>query len=589
MSLDKFVKKEASPVKVEASNQVGTQPSIANTVEYPLEEKQSNGIPKGCIRTPRGNVFPALHTGRFKKATNENNIQERRFDNAVRMFPLIDDWVKAISSSKGTQSIYATNFIDFCIEEDIRPDEFGSLIHGDEEQDKAIDLASHYIQKLLRNKKINRATEAIKSLKSFYRFASKGRKTLNLDTQRGGVIRIKSEDKEMVERPRTAWGTAEDMRIAMFNICGHTRDHCDRMAITFLHRTGCRTNVLTHLKIKHIQNRYKEQNPITGEQQEILCLTVIGYNPTTKEGLCEKTFHYGLPRLEDDPEGRHGYYTFLAGDSLELLDQFLKEYHQNPQPEDYVFYNIGKNKSDKPLATDKLNLRFKTIAKSLGYNPKKIWLHQLKEIATTIIESSLSREGSFRAEFLTGHKLDKVKEHYHKRNKKADGQAYLTVQWLPEDKDARIKELEHILAVKDEEVKKVETKPEPQLEPEKPSESEPSKSEPITPIQVMQNTPVVKEPETTIAPNEPAKEQISNKTVSFHRKLRACLKADAYVLIDENCDKCRSETSKVYVDCYKRRARITAGMVSIEDLNLYGFAREPNSNKIILEKEEAIS
>lgn len=379
----------------------------------------------------------------------------------------------------------------------------------------------------------------MQALKSFYRYYSKGRRLLALDTQ--GAVKISTELQRSTERSRYAWGSTQQIREKMFNITMHARDLFDQTAITFLYRTGCRKNVLEHLKIKHVQDRIKLEDPVTGEKEELLCLTIFGYNPDTKEGLCAKTFHYNFPTLLDDPEGRHGYYTYLAKDSLKLFDKFMEKYHPNPDPEDYVFYlmRYGKTISKKePLNRDGINRRYKKIIERTGLPPNLIWIHQLKELATTVIEASLSKEESYRAEFLTGHILHGVKEHYHKRNKVADGQAYLRVQFLPSDaKDQRIKELENKIEKAEQQPKAEEPKEDAETlyarytKDVNQVEKEPKKPEPTTPKQ-----PAKVEP------------KWDDEGAVW------CPKDDKWVHLGI-CEVCKTAHHKIWADCQLRRIK----------------------------------
>ena len=378
------------------------------------------------VTTPKGNKFPlgkrgiAVKGQRFFVSTGLSRIQR-----IMNQFPEVDKWLRTRYTSTGTWEHYGCSLIDFCIAKDITPKEFAELRHNDKEQDQAIELASEYLQELIFKKKYNRAIGATKAFKSFYEFHSKGRKLLALDTK--GSLNIKIEFLRSKEKPRYAWGPPKEIRRKVALIIPAARDLFDRMALTFLYRTGCRDNVLTHLKIKHVQDRFELEDPLTSRKEEVLCLTITGYNRETKEGLCEKTEHYNFPTLLDDPEQRHGYYTFLAKDSLKLFDQFLEKYHPDPKPDDYVFFRFSDRQ--KPLIIHNLTARFRTILTRLEFPSKKIWLHQFKELTTNVAKAALSKAESYHAEFITGHLLDQVKEHYHKRNKIANGQAYLKIDF----------------------------------------------------------------------------------------------------------------------------------------------------------------
>lgn len=393
------------------------------------KQKNAEAKPKveeDFIITAKGNKFPiGISPKRDSIGRCFVSSGLTRGQRIMKQFPKVDRWLRTRYNSRRTWEVYANYLIDFCIANDITPKEFAELRHSEKEQDKAIDLASEHIQDFLFKKKYNQAKQSIKALKSFYEFHSKGRKILALDIK--GSLKIKIEDARSKERPRYAWGSSKEVRRKMMLIIPSMRDLFDRMALTFLFRTGCRRNVLHHLKIKHVQDRFELENPIIHKKEEVLCLTITGYNQETKQGICEKTEHYNFPTMLDDPKQRHGYYTFLARDSLELFDKFLKKYHPTPKPDDYVFYRLSDK--TKPLGITALLGRFRTTLRRLDFPSKKIWLHQFKELFTTLAEAALSKEESYHVEFLSGHILGESKEHYHKRNKIADGEAYLKIDF----------------------------------------------------------------------------------------------------------------------------------------------------------------
>ena len=380
---------------------------------------------EGFLLTLKGNKFPIankpIKPGTQGFVPTGLSLIER----IMEQFPEVDIWLRTTSNSISTWRTYGGKLIEFCIVKDMTPKEFAELRHTEKEQDKAIELASDHIQDLLFKKKCHQANDTINALKSFYQFHSKGRRILALDTK--ASLRIKSEDLRSKEKPRYAWGPPKEIRRKVAMIIPAAHDLYDRMALTFLYRTGCRRNVLKHLKIKHVQDRFKVENPVTNKKEEVLCLTIIGYNRERKEGICEKTEHYNFPRLLDDPKQRHGYYTYLSGDSLELFDQFLSKHHPNPKPEDYVFFKYSDKQ--KPMDPGTFARRYKTILKRLNFPFEKIWLHEYKELFTTLAKASISREESYRAEFLSGHILPMSQEHYVKRNKIADAQAYLRIDF----------------------------------------------------------------------------------------------------------------------------------------------------------------
>jgi len=529
---------------------------------------------KGYVTTPKGNKFPIAIPRKKQKKDSVGRLFVpsglTKTQRIMKQFPEVDRWLRTKYNSRGTWEVYAYFLIGFCIAKDITPKQFAELRHNEKEQDKAIDLASEHIQDLLFEKKFTQATGCVKALKSFYQFHSKGRKILALDTK--GSLEIKIEDMRSKERPHYAWGPPSEIRRKQSLIIPSARDLFDRMALTFLFRTGCRKNVLRHLKIKDVQDRFELENPNTGKKEQVLCLTIYGYNQDAKEGIAEKIEHYGFPKLPDDPQQRHGYYTFLAKDSLELFDKFLEKYHPNPKPDDYIFYRLSDK--TKPLGVDGLSRRFKTVLKRSNFPAEKITLHQYRELFTELAEATMSKADSYRADFLVGHMLDGMGEKYHRRNKIADGQAYLKIDFGTPTEEQIIESQKEVERLREENRKIKEAMEKAQVTTEIEVKPLTIPSGPLGGSPPIAKEPSYEEPKRDfqqakpqLPKSEPLRhtKPIQKPSISMKRLQKddwvVCPDRDDWVRKSVECKKCGEDNFKKFSECYKERTKNPFGPI----------------------------
>ena len=426
-----------------------SKPQIKETPKRWDATSQKQNVEKdGWIITPRGLRFPTVLPKIFNDKKGGKSYASRGkeflfYNRFAQEYPEVRKWLDALKSD-GTRREYARGLLDFCIETDVAPKEFGELWHTIEQQNNAKVTATRYIQGYLNNP--SKAARSIKALKSFFRFYSGGF-ILPLDTQ--GVLAV---DRTTVEKPQYAWGTHDDIREKMAEIiplC--SRDLRDQFGLTLLYRSSVRDNVLNHIKVKHVQDIIE----VDGE--ELLCLTVTGYNPETDEGLCEKTKHYKFPRLKDAEGQPRGYYTFIARDALVLFKTFMDKYHRNSKPDDKLFVFKGESNNFR----DKLHMHFNNRLKTSRFPKKLIVLHQFRANFNDLAMEALKEN---RAKMLSGHKLKGVEEHYQKRNKIQCAKDYLKIKFLPTPEslkaiEARLEALEKGKKPADEEKAKEQKRP----------------------------------------------------------------------------------------------------------------------------------
>jgi hypothetical protein len=72
-------------------------------------------------------------------------------------------------------------------------------------------------------------------------------------------------------------------------------------------------------------------------------------------------------------------------------------------------------------------------------------------------------------------------------------------------------------------------------------------------------------------------------------EMRACRVQGKYIPLSYCNAECRNKNPKEYVECYKARARVIAGIMLQEDKEKYEFARIPNTARYQIEKNEIVA
>lgn len=376
--------------------------------------------------TPRGFKYPLPSVMTRKEglyAKLPKNL--RRYERFGTEHPCIQEWLNTIRA-EGTKGNYARALLRFCVAKDISPKEFGDLHTTIDGQREAKTMATKYILPLVTSNPFE-SLRATKALRSFF-WAYSGGFPLPLDLRK---LKPREEDKTPFEKTKFYYGPRDEMREHMKRMIDiGSRDLRDTVALTLLFRAGLRGNTLNHFKVKNVQDIIKLEHPEKeGVTVELLCLTIIGYNKKTGEGICEKTAHYPFPPLIDSPGQPKGYYTFLGGSALELFRNFMVTYHKNSAPNDHLFVQKKGGSFQKSLRN-----RFKQRIVNSGVYPERgtnkdptlIRLHDFRWIFGELASENLSQQ---RAEMLAGHKLKGVMEHYRKRTKKVCGQDYLKIKF----------------------------------------------------------------------------------------------------------------------------------------------------------------
>lgn len=386
-----------------------------------VKENKVNKDEKGDLwtTTPRGLRFPKAkkrnHQG-FERLPYERTTLGR----FCAMYPEVSEWLESFESF-GTKDLYGNSLRRFCVFTDMTPKEFGELWRSTEDMVKARQLVTKYIRLLARESPA-KANNTVMALKSFFRIYSSGFQ-LPLDTARGGALEIKESIKAKFRRIKYNWGELAEFKKKVKGIIGTIPYLQKRTAITFLYRTGVRNNVLDHITVGDVQD-YIEIN-----ETKILCLTITPKLDFKLRNL--------VMRL---PTGETGYYTFLAGNGLELFKRYMEQHHANSPMDKPLFRHKPKRRMGKLLSSPKYtpNLRdwFNGHLERIGYPSKQIWLHHLRalfnQLAHTYCETN-------RAEFLSGHKLKGVQEHYQWRNKNDLAKEYLKINFEPKtEEEARL-------------------------------------------------------------------------------------------------------------------------------------------------------
>lgn len=531
----------------------------------------SNNEEQYIITTSRGLRFPRPAPKSINYFKHPELLLPRRHVRFAEMYPEVKSWLE-VQESEGTRIAYGLGLVEFCIDMDITPSEFGELWKTQETMLKARDLVSRHVLNLTaaRPKQL-----AINSLKSFFRWYSHGF-ILPLDTKKGGSCYISVKKRRENAKQKYPWGQANDVRRKVSEIIGAAQSLHDKAMFSFLYHTGCRKNVIGNLKIKDVQD-YIEVNG-----KKLLVLTITGE-------IDSKISHYDFPLLEDSQ--KYGYYTYLANDALDTFERYLEKYHPTPNQEEYVFFPGYKRKriSTKDIAA----WRFKKAVENAGYPQEQIWIHQLRACFEQLAkDANLQTEEK---EFLAGHLLPGAQKHYNWQNKMDSARFYLKIDFgIPRpDKDEEIEKLRRqVEAMSSRQVEPAKPKVEALPELKQPGK-EATREEINKAFNEFNKSPSVEKQPTPPPPTpkpEPQKPIEQPKPTTKLIEMRACPIQTKYVPLSYCNTECRNKQgSKDYVECYKARARIKAGLLWDQDKVLYEFARIPDTNRYQIEKNEIVS
>jgi len=223
------------------------------------------------------------------------------------------------------------------------PEEWRSL-----DKFEARDMAWKYITtKIEDNPSV--AASVLTTLKSFYR--NKNGETLPFDSSRGGKhyfhARLKKAALEHIPN-----------KTEMYQIIDMAGNLRDKSILLFLFQTGCRVNVVQHMKLKHIIDQL-------GQDTFTLKIT---------------------PELDFKLRGRDipFYYTFLNGEAAETLKRYIALAHKKMNPEAYLFYT----RSTKPISETYVLRIFKNCVRKAGLNAGSMWTHSIRKAFRKIVRQA---------------------------------------------------------------------------------------------------------------------------------------------------------------------------------------------------------
>jgi len=294
-----------------------------------------------------------------------NNVQA-----FMQQFPQVSEWLKDRPIS--TQIKYGSALKHFCDSANISPIEFQDL-----KQKTARDLAWSYIKEF-KGAYPAKATSDLAALRSFYRF--KDGETLPFDARKGGkhYIQLYRKKAKFEKIPNKA---------EVYRIIDAATGLRDRAMFLLLFQSGCRLNVLLHLKVGHVRNQLYPN-------------IQVPFRLKITDELDVKLRGYGLSY----------YWTFLAGEAVQALRQHCDMFHKNSSDEDFLFLS----KTGRQL--DKVHIwrTFKRIVRRSGFDPKTLWVHSLRKAFRKVVRTS-PIDPDF-AEAMMGHLLTGSRENYFDRH-----------------------------------------------------------------------------------------------------------------------------------------------------------------------------
>ena len=145
----------------------------------------------------------------------------------------------------------------------------------------------------------------------------------------------------------------------MYQIIDMAANLRDKSILLFLFQTGCRVNVVQHLKLKHILD-YLDKDTF------VLKVT---------------------PDLDFKLRGRDipFYYTFVNGEAAETLKRYVALAHKRMNPEANLFYT---QKSHAAISQAYVWCIVKNCSKKAGLNPQNMWTHSIRKAFRKIVRQA---------------------------------------------------------------------------------------------------------------------------------------------------------------------------------------------------------
>jgi len=315
----------------------------------------------------------------------------------MQQHPKVREWLKDRPIS--TQVKYGSALKHFCDSASIAPIEFQDL-----EKKSARDLAWSYI-KQFKGSYPAKAASDLAALRSFYRF--KDGETLPFDARKGGKHYIQLYRKKAKYEKIPNKGEA-------YRIIDAATGLRDRAMFLLLLQSGCRLNVLLHLRLKHVRSQLYPniQVPLRLKITDDLDVKLRGY-------------------------GLSYYWTFLSGEAVQALRQYCDVFHKNSDDEAFLFIS----KTGRQL--DKVHIwrTFKRIVRRSGFDPKGLWVHSLRKAFRKVVRTS-PIDPDF-AEAMMGHLLPGSRENYYDRHDIDQlAEEYMRINWtreVPSDNHTKLR------------------------------------------------------------------------------------------------------------------------------------------------------
>lgn len=269
-----------------------------------------------------------------------------------------------------TRRAFANRLRRFCESVDVEPEEWRHL-----NKFEARDLAWQYVEPLIREHSTVAAGLLI-TLKSWYR--NLDGEQLPLDSRRGGKHWIHIHYK------KPAYEHIPD-KTEMYRIVDMASSLRDKAALLFLFQSGCRVNVLEHIKYGDVADQL---------DQDTITLKITG-------DLDHKL------RSRDIPF----YITFLNGEAAETLKQYCRLKHKRAINARALFYTSG----NKAVTQKWIWEVVKMCVERAGLDPKTISTHTIRKAFRKIVRRADIRDDDDK-EQLMGHQLKQSREAYYDKN-----------------------------------------------------------------------------------------------------------------------------------------------------------------------------
>lgn len=269
-----------------------------------------------------------------------------------------------------TKRAFANRLRRFCESVELEPEEWRHL-----DKFEARDLAWQFVEPLIREHSTVAAGFLI-TLKSWFR--NLNGEQLPFDSTRGGKHYIHIHYK------KPAYEHIPDKK-EMYRIVDMASSLRDKAVLLFLFQSGCRVNVLEHIKYGDISEQL---------DQDTIMLKITG-------DLDHKL------RSRDIPF----YITFLNGEAAETLKQYCKLKHKRAIKDRPLFYTSGK----KAITQKWIWSVVKMCVERAGLDPKSISTHTIRKSFRKIVRRADIRDDDDR-EQLMGHQLKQSREAYYDKN-----------------------------------------------------------------------------------------------------------------------------------------------------------------------------